>query len=150
MERKVCSKCNLEKDLSEYLKRSDRAGRHYSYCKACNRAKIKQHYRENKPKYIAKAAKRNKEYLKGTHSFLLSYFNEHPCVDCGEKDPVVLQFDHVNGKKFMAVSRMICFKFSLEKIKQEIAKCAVRCAHCHIRKTAKQFNWFWIKFGPIV
>lgn len=66
------------------------------------------------------------------HEYLLS----HPCVDCGEADPVVLEFDHVRGVKKATVSSMIGGTYSTERLFEEIAKCDVRCANCHRRVTA--------------
>lgn len=63
------------------------------------------------------------------------------CVDCGERNPVVLDFDHLKDKKYN-VSRMIHEGFSWKAIAREIAKCEVVCANCHrirthLRLTAK-------------
>lgn len=63
------------------------------------------------------------------------------CVDCGEKNHIVLDFDHLQNKKYN-ISRMIHDGFSWEAIKKEIAKCEVVCANCHrirthIRLTSK-------------
>lgn len=62
-------------------------------------------------------------------------------MDCGENDPVVLEFDHISDK-IDSVSRMICDSYSLDSLEKEIAKCEVRCANCHRRKTAKQLGWY--------
>ena len=72
-----------------------------------------------------------------------TYFKSHPCADCGEKDPVVLQFDHrdAQDKKFN-ISTMLSKEKTWEFLLEEINKCNVRCANCHIRKTAKQLNWY--------
>lgn len=62
-------------------------------------------------------------------------------MDCGEKDVVCLEFDHVSGDKIKSVGAMLNLSWSIAKIKQEISKCVIRCANCHRRKTAKDFNW---------
>jgi cytochrome c len=64
--------------------------------------------------------------------FVRDYLLSHPCVDCGETDPVVLQFDHL-GDKVMNVSMMRARRYKEASIAAEIAKCEVRCANCHLR-----------------
>ena len=56
------------------------------------------------------------------------------CMDCGETNPIVLDFDHLHNKKYN-VSRMIHDGFSWAAIKKEIAKCEVVCANCHRIRT---------------
>jgi len=56
------------------------------------------------------------------------------CMDCGETNPIVLDFDHLKDKKYN-VSRMIHDGFSWAAIKKEIAKCEVVCANCHRIRT---------------
>jgi hypothetical protein len=65
------------------------------------------------------------------------YLGQHPCVDCGESDPVVLQFDHVRDKRYN-VSTMIRGGFAWSTVEAEIEKCEVRCGNCHRRKTARE------------
>lgn len=68
--------------------------------------------------------------------YIRDYLSEHPCVDCGEHDFVVLDFDHVRGEKVKAISKMVSSAgYSLETIQKEIDKCDVRCANCHRRRT---------------
>jgi len=67
---------------------------------------------------------------------VLAYLKTHPCVDCGETDPLVLDFDHRNPEeKFMGVSDMVTTGYSVIRIEAEITKCEVRCANCHMVKT---------------
>jgi hypothetical protein len=74
---------------------------------------------------------------------IFAYLTKHPCVDCGEKDIVVLDFDHNEpAKKTLSIAVMRRRKFPWNKISIEISKCSVRCSNCHRRRTAKQFNWY--------
>jgi hypothetical protein len=68
--------------------------------------------------------------------FAWNYLLGHPCIDCGESDPVVLDFDHVVGVKRANVSMLVYRGHNLETVASEIAKCVVRCANCHRRRTA--------------
>jgi hypothetical protein len=57
------------------------------------------------------------------------------CVDCGESDVCVLDFDHV-GEKTATITQLVRREASLQRLRDEIARCEVRCANCHRRRTA--------------
>lgn len=136
---KKCTKCEIEKPLDEFAIKS--ATRRQSMCKSCNREYQKGHYVANKQTYIDKA----KVWSNTQHPILIenliNYLAEHPCVDCGETDSIVLDFDHVTGVKFKSISALISNRCSWKKVFSEIEKCEVRCANCHRRRTAVQFGW---------
>lgn len=75
-----------------------------------------------------------------SRAFLITYLRAHPCVDCGETDIVVLEFDHLRDKR-AAISQMIGNQ-ELRTIKAEIEKCDVVCANCHRRRTAQRGGWY--------
>jgi hypothetical protein len=77
---------------------------------------------------------------------LLDYLRDHPCVDCGERDPVVLDLDHVRDK-VANVSAMVYARRPWSVIAAEIAKCEVRCAKCHRRRTAERLGTFRLRHG---
>lgn len=142
METKVCTKCNCQKPISEFPFRNKLTGTHHSYCLLCGRDSVKKHYALNIQKYVAKAAVRRRKVVGEINEKLYQYLLNHPCVDCGEGDPIVLEFDHVRGEKTYNISSLSWRMCSWETMLREIAKCEVRCANCHRRKTAKSFKWF--------
>jgi hypothetical protein len=141
---KVCSKCQVDypEPLEDHFnKRSKAEGGWQSWCKKCLAESRKERYNNNKAYYVEKARRHNLEYYKRNVQFMIDYLKSHPCVDCGETDPIVLEFDHrADSDKHHNVSEMRTL--SIESIKEEIEKCEVRCANCHRRKTAIQFGWY--------
>ncbi|MBP9715021.1 MAG: hypothetical protein KBD52_00840 [Candidatus Pacebacteria bacterium] len=146
---KKCSKCKIEKNPEEFNLKSKLTGKRQVQCKECTRLLIKNHYNKNRDYYLEKAKKRNLKSRQEINLYLFDYFSKNPCIDCGESDPIVLEFDHT-GKvpKFKAVSHLARNYASLLIIVEEIKKCEVRCANCHRRKTAVDFNWFKNKMHP--
>jgi len=71
-----------------------------------------------------KSIARNKLYVK-------EYLEGKECVDCGNSDIRVLEFDHVRGEKLYHVSYMVTKAYKLDLVKQEIEKCEIRCCNCH-------------------
>lgn len=138
---KECTRCKQFKDPSEFSKKKTTKDGLQHVCKECHSAYIKQHYSNNKTYYKEKAHSRNAEIRVENLQFVIDYLKEHPCVDCGEKDPQVLEFDHVRDK-FKAISRLVSQYASLSKIQEEMNKCEVRCCNCHRRKTIKQLGWY--------
>lgn len=139
---KLCLKCQTEKSETEFGFKDKKKNTLHSSCKECNKKYQKKHYRDNKQDYSDKAKNHARENLIRNRKKVREYLESHPCVDCGETDPVVLQFDHVRGEKTKKVSQLLCEKYSWDVIQQEIDKCDIRCANCHTRKTCKDFGWY--------
>ena len=137
-ERRICSKCKMTKDVAEFSFRSKSKGTRHSYCLDCGRILAKNHYAKNVSYYVSKARVRRNILINAINEKLFNYLENHPCIDCGESDPVVLEFDHVRGKKSYNVSTMCWLALPWNSLMREIAKCEVRCANCHRRKTAER------------
>jgi hypothetical protein len=88
----------------------------------------------NRDKAIAKAKEYSKAARERIRAYITAYLKDNPCVDCGEADPVILEFDHVRDKHFN-IADAVRKGVGMKKLKDEIAKCEVRCANCHRKKT---------------
>lgn len=73
-----------------------------------------------------------------TKSKVIDYLRVRACVDCGESDIIVLEFDHTEDNKSYGVSEMIGNGMKWESVLKEIEKCEVVCANCHRRRTASR------------
>ena len=103
------------------------------------REAVRRHYEKNRAAMIERSAIHKKSHRETVRNYVLAYLKDHPCVDCGETDPIVLEFDHLRDKVFNISEAS---KYGFDRIKEEIDKCEVRCANCHRRKTYLQFKRF--------
>lgn len=133
-----CKVCREKKDVNDFAWRRKGKGLRDIYCKACRKAYHRDHYLRNKARYLENARARTRRIHHLRTEWLIMYLREHPCVDCGETDPVVLEFDHVEGKKEFNVGAGFRGDWSFERVVREINKCEVVCANCHRRRTSKR------------
>lgn len=133
MERR-CSRCKLLKDENDFAGPFKSKPRKDVYCRSCRAAYQREHYLANRSELIRKGRSRKKVELQRRVSLLLDYLEQHPCVDCGESDPLVLEFDHLVGKAFTVADGMKSQSWAA--ILAELEKCEVVCVNCHRRRTA--------------
>jgi hypothetical protein len=105
-----------------------------SYCRSCRAAYKQMHYAANKARYKGNASAYTWRMALLRTAWLFDYFTTHPCTDCGESDPLVLEFDHLGDKRFSISIGMR--KKSWDAVLAEIEKCEVVCANCHRKRTA--------------
>ena len=131
-----CYRCGEIKHADEFAWRRKARGQRDSFCRPCRSAYGKEHYLANRQRYIDQAAEAKRRLRLERTTFLLEYFATHPCIDCGEPDPVVLEFDHLRDKSFDIGQKLLHRNW--RAILDEIAKCEVVCANCHRRRTARR------------
>ena len=98
----------------------------------------RKYYEANKAKIKARTRERTTQVRKVVREWIREYLREHPCVDCGETNLIVLEFDHVRGTKLFNMGEATSKGYSLKRVQAEVAKCEVRCANCHRQKTYKE------------
>lgn len=83
-------------------------------------------------KYYAQERHRQNNYTK-----LIDYLKNKTCLDCGESNPMVLDFDHLpKYEKKFSIGRAISGSTrSWNSIFLEIKKCEIVCANCHRIRT---------------
>jgi hypothetical protein len=139
---KKCTSCKEEKTVQEFYPNKRRGDGLQSYCKKCNMLWVRKRYLRDKQYYDQK----NREVLERNRLFVLDFLISRCCVDCGEKDPIVLDFDHKSDKE-NSISRLIRKLCCLKTLQKEIDKCEIRCANCHRRKTSRLANHFRFRYS---
>ena len=139
-ELKFCIKCHVMKPITDFVFINRARGRRQSWCRPCDAQYKRAWYAKNRERHIGKVRVGRVRLAAENQARTWAYLAEHPCVDCGETDPIVLEFDHVRDKA-RNVSTM-ARGWTWLRIAEEIAKCEVRCANCHRRKTAKERGYY--------
>ncbi len=130
-----CHRCCRFKGAEHFTWGKEGAKRD-SLCRPCRSEYGAEHYQANRDQYIARATAHSKRLARERTEYLIAYFGKHPCMDCGETDPVVLEFDHVGKKSFSIGQALKSYKW--QRILDEIEQCEVVCANCHRKRTARR------------
>jgi len=137
MTRTCTGPCGQEKPLTEenFHYQVKAKGIFQTKCKACQSEYSRKRYAGNEEIRIKQRASSkisNKKTIAGTKKYILKYKQAHPCRDCGETNPVCLDFHHTpEFSKRASISRLMRDGYKLEVIQHEISKCVVVCANCH-------------------
>jgi hypothetical protein len=146
---KRCSKCLRLLNETEFNWKYRDVKLQY-HCKVCSREYVRNHYKNHVKYYVEKARKRNQTVKDRAYAYLGPYLLSHPCIDCGERDILVLEFDHKDrALKEGAIRHIIQNGATLEKVTNEVEKCDIRCSNCHRRKTEKENNSWKLKYAPV-
>lgn len=136
-----CPKCLKNKAPAEFARSKARSTGRQLWCRSCKGMYDQDLYQCSPARKRSIQANNKARAIENAKRVLL-YLLAHPCQDCGEGDPVVLEFDHVRGVKTSAITDMVRGgAYRWETIAAEIEKCVVRCANCHRRRTAIQLSY---------
>ena len=114
METKVCSKCKLEKPLSEFYLHKEHKDGVMSMCKECFNKLCTDRW-----------IKRKKHYIE-----LLGGECEHCHIKLNDTNYAIFDFHHKdpNTKEYSWTKLRL---FSDSRVKKELSKCQLLCANCH-------------------
>ena len=135
---KRCGVCHQVLPFESFAKHRDGLA---CRCRSCQNEYSKAHYRRNKRRHNQRRMANTARYRARNRRGVTAYLCSHHCVDCGEGDVRVLEFDHVRGIKESDISTLVRVGAAWQRIVREIAKCEVRCANCHRRRTVETLRW---------
>jgi hypothetical protein len=107
MTTKICNHCLQEKDESQFSWRYKTLGVRNKACKDCQYSFNKSYYEgDAKERHLKQVRERTESAREFARKFVYQYLLEHPCSQCGETDPRVLEFHHV-GEKDTEITRLV-------------------------------------------
>lgn len=139
---RICKKCGLRKPFTDFHKNRDS---YKTKCKDCC-SEIAKSY--NKDRIVAMNEQRIAAIREPNRLFIRLYLKDRSCVDCGEDNWLVLEFDHVRGEKVHQVSYLMN-SHSVEVVAEEVAKCDVVCGNCHKLRTMKRLGSWRLAYDGV-
>lgn len=165
---KDCEGCGERKRLADFhyandwrKKRAANPKRYKKRCAACSRVpaatRVDPDFKPDrakpgpKPKKLtAQQSRDNRAASKRRvrrHSRIkaLEYLASHGCSDCGDRDPRILEFDHIDpADKSVPIVKLLSdgYSWGAERLRAEIRKCRVICANCHRKHTIIQQGYY--------
>ena len=138
---KRCSGCDEDLPLDSFGPNRARRDGLQAHCRECRVTYSRTYYERTKARYADARALASARAKQVAIDFVHQYLASHPCVDCGNRDLRVLEFDHLGDKEYN-VSQLLNGGFSPTAIAAEIEKCDVVCANYHrIRTYSRGGSW---------
>lgn len=106
-------------------------------------------YNRAREKSLPERKEYQRKYFGARVAEAYKYLQSHPCVDCGEADIEVLEFDHIllsredeiqidpRHRSPLQIIRRAGVAEGMRVITEE---CEVRCCNCHSRRTKEQLG----------
>ena len=104
---KKCGRCGLVKGSSDFGINNAKYDGLQSHCRDCKRDFQSRWYHQNKQAHVAAVSRNRRARIRAVRERLKGYLSEHPCADCGERELLMLDFDHVRGEKRTEVSKLV-------------------------------------------
>jgi hypothetical protein len=133
----TCRVCHAVKPATEFPYRSAARGTRQYICRPCRSDYHRQWWAKNRVVQMPRIRRNRQKRDRALEQRIWDVLLKSACVDCGETDLAVLHFDHLRDK-VAEISTMWRQQRSWIAVELEIAKCEVRCANCHARKTARE------------
>lgn len=133
---KKCTKCLLILPRQSFSWKNKEKKRLSPVCKACQKAYRDSHYLAKREAYIEKA----KVWRESEKIRFYQWLGDRSCVDCGNGDFRVLEFDHLGDKDYTIATKIGTVR--LETLLLEIDKCDIVCANCHRIRTVERGNHY--------
>jgi hypothetical protein len=141
---KRCGSCMQSRPTSDFNRRSASLDGLQSTCRDCNRAQARRYYARNRVSHVRRIVAAKRQRRSEALELIGRHLTANPCVDCGESDIRVLDFDHRDGaEKGSEVMRLAQDGHALARVAAEIAKCDVRCRNCHAVITYERMGSDW-------
>lgn len=136
MESKVCTRCKVDKPLTEYFKTKRSKDGLQPACKSCMNIS----YKASRGKKVAhyNAVQKQRELKKA--AWLQEYKQTQRCLLCPEDDSSCLDFHHVDPLTKDGDVSDIVRGVSLEKLQRELDKCVMLCSNCHRKLHANKLT----------
>lgn len=139
-----CNKCGKGQPLNNFsIEWANNKKWRRPQCKNCRNTQQRAQYRRSETQR-AKRKERARKIEIHHWNRRFTYLNGKQCIDCGNSNPLVLEFDHKDPKqKINNIGSMR--NQSDETVKAEMDKCEIRCVNCHRKKTAAQRGYYRYK-----
>lgn len=134
---KVCSRCKVPRDESEFSIDERYKNGFRSVCKICRNKRVREIYKNNPRKLIEKAIKTHKKYFQQWMDLIIIPQGLNKCSHCGyDKCFNAIDFHHRNPKeKKFGIGIILRKPITSERL-EELAKTDPLCSNCHREKEA--------------